>query len=223
MEHYAAKRGEVHHRRYARIEMSKQPPNISLYCDVMEEIKRRTSVVWSFLNGKSSTIYKATTIESACFQVRKILELIALASLVANKAEFAAQNEKFAKVWNARLILNDLERLNPQFYPKPIREVPSVNPGIVNELQDITDGFLTKDDFLKVYEKCGAMMHSDNPYGGKTEYEYYDKSIPKWMEKTKHLLNTHSIRLINDDNFYLIHMKEAGDDKVHGYTFGPVK
>ena len=203
--------------------MTKQAPNINLYCDVMEEIKRRTSVVWSFLNGKSSTIYKATTIESACLQVRKILELIALASLVANKTEFAAQNEKFAKVWNARLILNDIERLNSQFYPKPIREVPSAKPGILNDLQDITDGFLTKEDFLKVYEKCGAMMHSDNPYGGKTDYQYYDKSLPKWMEKIRVLLNSHIIRLINGENFYLIHMKEDRDDKVHGYTFGPVK
>jgi hypothetical protein len=203
--------------------MTKPPPNINLYCDVMEEIKRRTAVVWSFLNCKSSTIYKATTIESACLQVRKILELIALASLVANKTEFAAQNEKFAKVWNARLILNDLERLNPHFYPKPIREVPVAKPGITNDLQEITDGFLTKDDFLKVYEKCGRMMHSDNPYGGKTDYRYYDKSIPKWMEKIRVLLNSHTIRLINDENMYLIHMKEDRDDKVHGYTFQPVK
>jgi len=203
--------------------MTKPTPNINLYCDVMEEIKRRTAVVWSFLNGKSSTIYKATTIESACLQVRKILELIALASLVANKTEFAAQNEKFAKVWNARLILNDLERLNPDFYPKPFREVRSAEVGVINDLQDITDGFLTKEEFLKVYEKCGGMMHSDNPYGGKTDCGYYDKSIPKWMEKIRVLLNSHTIRLLNDENMYVIHMKEDRDDKVHGYTFAPVK
>jgi|SRR5271157_1662469 len=203
--------------------MTKQAPNINLYCNVMEEIKKRTSVVWSFLNGKSFTIYKATTIESACLQIRKILELIALASLVANKNEFATQNEKFAKVWNARLILNDLERLNPQFYPKPILELPSTKPGVVNEFKDIIDGFLTKEDFLKVYEKCGAMMHSDNPYGGKTDYHYYDKSVPEWMEKIRILLNTHTIRLINDENLYLIHMKEDRDNNVHGYTFGLIK
>ena len=203
--------------------MTKQVPNINLYCAVMEDIKRRTSVVWSFLNGKSFTIYKATTVESVCLQVRKILELISLSSLVANKTEFAAQNEKFAKVWNARLILKDLERLNPHFYPKPILEVPSTQPGIINNLQDLTEGFLTKDDFLNVYEKCGAIMHSDNPYGGKTDYRYYDTSIPKWMEKIRVLLNCHTIRLMNDENFYLIHMKEDRDDKVHGYTFGPVK
>lgn len=203
--------------------MTRQPPNINLYCDVMEEIKRRTAVVWSFLNGKSSTRYKCTTIESTCLQVRKVLELIALASLVANKTEFAAQNEKFTKVWNARLILNDLEKLNPYFYPKPIRELPRAKPEVTSDLQDITDGFLTKDEFLNVYEKCGKMMHADNPYGGKTDYLYYDKSIPKWIDEIKVLLSVHTIRLINDENIYLIHMKENRDDNVHGYTFKPVK
>ena len=143
-------------------------------------------------------------------------------SLVANKNEFAAQNEKFAKVWNARLILNDLERLNPQFYPEPIIEVPGLKPGMTDH-QKITDGYLTKEEFLKVYEKCGSIMHSDNPYGGRTDYRYYDKSIPKWMEKIRILLNLHTVRLINDDNMYVIHMKEARDDRVHGYTFALVK
>jgi hypothetical protein len=77
-------------------------PNINLYCDVMQEIKRRTHVVWSFLKGQSTTSFKATTIESSCLQVRKILELIALGSIVANKKEYAKQNDKFEKHWNAR-------------------------------------------------------------------------------------------------------------------------
>jgi len=203
--------------------MTREPPNVDLYCNVMEDIKRRTAVVWSFLNGKSSTIYKATTIESVCLQVRKILELIALGSLVANKSEFAEQNENFGGLWNARLILKDLGRLNPYFYPKPIREVPGARPGVKSDLQDIKEGFLTKDEFIKVYEKCGRMMHSDNPYGGKADYRYYDKSIPKWMEEIRVLLNSHTIRLMNDDNMYLIHMKEERDDRVHGYTFAPAK
>jgi hypothetical protein len=69
--------------------------DIQLYCGVMDEIKRRTASVRSFIQGESITIYRATTIESMCLQIRKILELIALGSLVANKNEFSKQNEKF--------------------------------------------------------------------------------------------------------------------------------
>ena len=73
-------------------------PNINLYCDVMEEIKRRTTVVQSFLAGQSKTIYRVTTIESMCLQMRKVLELIALGSLVVNKFIFAEQNTKFERL-----------------------------------------------------------------------------------------------------------------------------
>jgi hypothetical protein len=106
----------------------------------------------------------------------------------------------FEKLWNARLILNDIERLNPNFYPKPIREVSGSKPGAKSDLKDITEGYLTKDKFLKVYEKCGKIMHADNPYGAQTDYGYYERSIPLWMEEIRVLLNSHTIRLINDEN-----------------------
>jgi hypothetical protein len=94
---------------------------------------------------------------------------------------------------------------------------------VINNLQNITDGFLTKDKFVNVYEKCGRMMHAENPFGGKIDYQFYEKSIPVWMEEVRILLNSHKIQLINDKNMYIIHMKEDNDDKVHGYTFAPVE
>jgi hypothetical protein len=200
-----------------------QGPNIDLYCNVMEEIKRRVAVVHSFTIGESKTIYRATTIESLCLQIRKILELIALGSLVANKFMFVEQNEKFEHLWNARLILKDIERINPKFYPKPIKEAPSKDPSIVNELIDLTTGYLTQEKFIKVYEKCGKILHADNPFGSKTVFDYYDKQIPIWLNEIMSLLNNHKITLLNDENMYVIHMKEDRDDRVHGYTFAPVK
>lgn len=117
------------------------------YCDVMEEIKRRTTVLQAFLRGQWHTFYKATTIESACLQIRKVLELIALGSLVLNRKEFERINAEFAKCWNARLILQNIERLNPDFYPNPIQDVNG-------QLVDIKSGFLTRKKFPKVYKKC---------------------------------------------------------------------
>jgi hypothetical protein len=189
----------------------------------MEEVKRRIAVVQSFLAGQSKTIYQATTIESMCLQIRKILELIALGSLIANKSVFVEQNAKFEKFWNAKLILQDIERINAKFYPRPIKEVPSITPGVVNDLVELKSGYLTQEKFLKVYEKCGKIMHADNPFGSKTIFEYYEKEVLTWLKEIMSLLNTHTIRLFNDKNMYLIHMKEDRDDRVHGYTFAPVK
>ena len=125
------------------------------YTDVMNEIKRRTSVIYSFLNGERNAMYNVVNAELMCLQIRKILELIALASLVANQRIFLKKIQTLQKMWNAKYILNDIEKLNPDFYPKPIDEQPSKDDGIKKELIDIKEGYLTKKDFIEIYDKCG--------------------------------------------------------------------
>jgi hypothetical protein len=196
-----------------------QQQDILKYCDLMEEIKRRTVVITAL--GRTAVMYKATTIESVYLQFRKILELIALGSLVANKGEFSKVYNDFAKYWNARHLLRDLERLNPNFYPRPIVELPSKRPRAKMDLQDKKDGFLTKDEFLKLYQKCGAIMHAGNPYGSQVDYGYYERNIQVWLDKIIGLLNSHTIRLIKDPNLYVVHMNEDRDDRVHHYVFEP--
>ena len=197
--------------------------DIEKYCNLMEEIKRRMSVIDAFLAGISNAFYKATTIESICLQTRKILELIAMGSLVANKKVFSQTYKNFSKYWNAEYLLKDMERVNPQFYPKPIIEIPSSDPNIKMEWKERNSSeYLTKKEFIKIYKKCGAIMHSGNPYGSQVDYRYYEKNIPVWRAKIINLLNTHTIQLVNDRNIYLIHMKEERDNKVHYYIFAPV-
>lgn len=196
-------------------------PDINLYCDVMEEIKRRTSVIDFFLSGKGHALYEPTTVESISLQIRKILELIAMASLVANKKEYEKVYSHFANAWNAEYLLKDLNRINRDFYPKPVIEQPSDDPRIKCRLADREDDYLTKAEFIKVYKKCGAIMHASNPVGRRINYEYYKQAIPNWRQRIKNLLNTHQIRLVNQKGFYLIHMKEDQDNKVHFYEFAP--
>jgi hypothetical protein len=70
-------------------------PDIGKYCNQMEEIKLRTNVVNSFHYGQGSAMYPASTIECICLQIRRIFELIAFASLIANRE---AYTRVFAKV-----------------------------------------------------------------------------------------------------------------------------
>src|SRR5580704_12805346 len=138
-------------------------PDIQKYCDLMEEIKRRTSVIDFFLTGGGHALYQPTTIESVALQLRKILELIAFGSLVANKESYSASYEKFASNSNARLMLRDLVRINPDFYPKPVVEAPSSDPRAIHQRKDRQADYLTKDEFERAYDKCGAIMHAENP------------------------------------------------------------
>lgn len=164
-------------------------PDIVMYCNVMEEIKRRISVIDFFHNGAGHALYEPTTLESIALQVRKILELIAMASLVANKKEYEKVYSNFASAWNAEYLLKDLGRVNADFYPKPVVESPSDDPKVKNHLVDRGDDYLTKKEFIKVYKKCGAIMHASNPLGRKIGYEYYKKSIPVWRQTIINLLN----------------------------------
>ncbi len=203
--------------------MSKQKEPIHLYAEQMREIKRRTDVIDYFLKEKGHALYKQTTIESICLQFRKILELIAFSSLIANKPQYSAIHKNFETHWNAELLLKDLSRVNPDFYPKPLKETPSAIEGVKNDLIDITDGYLTQKDFIHIYKKCGGMLHALNPYGSKTGPHYFEKSFPVWLKKLISLLNCHRVHLIGQTNFWLFHMKESGDDDVHFYEFGLVE
>jgi hypothetical protein len=192
---------------------------IHLYSLQMREIKRRIEVLDFFLFSRGNALYKPTTIESMCLQVRQTLELIAFASLCANKSAYAAVHKDFATHWNAELLLRDLARVNPDFYPVPKIEIPSTDPRAVNQLEDLKEGYLTKEEFVRVYKKCGAMMHARNPFGSKTGHDYFEKALPIWREKIIKLLNNHSVKIIWNPGFWLIHMYEVGDNEVHYYEF----
>ena len=62
-------------------------------------------------------------------------------SLVANKELYAEQNEKFAKHYHAERIMRDLNRINPDFYPVPIKLIKHENK--VGEWVKIESGYLT--------------------------------------------------------------------------------
>lgn len=196
---------------------------IRLYALQMREIKRRMEVIDNFLLAGGHAIYRPTTTEFACLQVRHILELIAFASLCANKKVYSQVHSDFAKQWNAELLLRDLARVNPDFYPIPKIERPSDDPKVKTHLHDMSDGFLTQEEFFFVYKKCGAMMHAKNPFGSKTGHHYFEKILPLWREKIIRLLSNHSVKVLGHPGFWQIHTYEAGDDEVHFYEFVPAE
>ena len=194
-------------------------PDIKAYRAVVEEIKLRMEVVYALHAKRISVMYRATHVESMVLQVRMITELVALASLAANKSIFEENKKKFAKHWHPKEILKDVESLNPNFYPRPIVEVPLRNSRAKNELVDMETGFMTRDELIEVHGKCGNLLHAQNPFGKDIDYGYYEKNVPRWMEQIRKLLNCHQIKLLNGNRFYLVHMKEERDDYVHMYTF----
>ncbi len=196
--------------------------SIDKYAHCMREIKHRIEVIDHFVIKGNSLLYRQASIETACLQLRKTLELIAFASLSANKDAYSMAHSDFAKHYHAERLLRDLERINQNFYPFPFIEVPCDLPEIRIEHKPRQDDFLTREEFVKAYEKCGGMLHARNPFGGGTPYEYFEQAIPKWRNEIVNLLNCHSVHPHNDPSIWVIHMKENGDDEVHYYEFEQV-
>ena len=202
--------------------MSRVP--LEIYLDNMNEIKQRFVIIANIWNRdlvKPKSIFE---IESIALQIRKILELIALGNLVLNKDKYCAIHKKFSAQWNAKYILQDIERINPSFYPKPVDEIPKQekNGGVVRDLQDKKSGFLTKDEFIELYDMLGGILHAKNPFAGKDNVREFEKNIIEVLNKIQCLLQVHVIK-IYEDELYIIHMYEKGVKSAKGYVFEQVK
>ena len=201
--------------------MSTPAPDIVAYASLMKEIKLRVEVLTFFLTGKGHALYQPSTVETCYLQIRKILELIAFGSLAANKHLYSRAYANFASHWHAGRLLRDLKKVNPNFYPKPVLELPSSDPRAKSQLNDRVGDFLTKAEFEQLYDGCGAIMHARNPYGQPLDYVAYGSKLPYWQQRIMNLLNSHQVQLVGHPGFYLIHMKEDQDDEVHYYEFTP--
>ena len=200
--------------------MQAQVDIMNRYKGCMEEIKRRTRVIEGFVQRELHTPYLITTVESVCLQIRKILELIALASLVANKAEYEKQREKFRTDWHASRILKTLDKVNPNFYPCPTRQVIDPETNQVVEVKSIPTGYLTRAEFEVLYDKCGGILHAHNPFAENQQeiQEFWDSTL-EWMNKIMVLLNHHQVQLVDERYQLRVLMKEKKDGDVRVWLF----
>lgn len=190
----------------------------TLYLRNMQRIKWRLNAIADIREGRRTTTYNQTNIEFCVLQMRKILELIAFSSLVSDTDVYKEQLNNIERMWNAKHILADIERIHPNFYPKPI-VIDENDKGIWHDRQE---PYLTRDEFIKVYDKCGKFLHEDSPY--KTDKEIqneYDQlwiDIGKWGQLIINLLFTHTIHLYNQKDLFYISMNKK-DQPPHGSIF----
>jgi len=183
------------------------------YQKCLFEIKKRTEVINDFLTRKKTIGYLISEVEFICLQFRKIIELIALSSLVANKEEYSKQHEKFETHWNARLIFQDLERINSKFYPEPSKQIEKLDNSGKRyfNFEPIKSGYLTKDKAIQIYEKCGGILHADNPFRGEKNIKDMYNLFPKWLSEIITLLNHHCI-VLHGKNQMIVGLMQAKDD-----------
>jgi len=190
-----------------------------MYAECMAEIKIRLEVICDFFELKCHSKHIPQTVESIALQVRKILELIAFATLIVNLPKYANHRKKCGKNytddWNAKQILKILRKVNARFYPIPRKQVIDSDSGQVTEMKDLRAQYLTPDDFVEVFDSCGSqMLHITNPFSPTEGCVAFLESVIDWLPKITNLLSLHTVQLPADQQQLLVNLGNDFDDCV---------
>ena len=192
----------------------------TMYCNSMEDVKRRLTIVLSVVERVVSLGHQDFDAELVCVQLRKVLELIALASLSANKDKYSEVYKNFESHWHAERIIEALNKIHPEFYPKPVESASKDEIGN-KQLTQLMEGFLSKDEFIMLYKKCSEVLHSRNPFRSDSLVIDFGYSIRDWVSRIQKLLKLHYISPAGSDDIWLVQMQHPEDGKVHLFMAEP--
>ena len=200
-----------------------EPPATSIeamgrYCDCMEEVKLRLSIVDVILEQDSVLSTELLDGELACFQLRRVLEQIAFSSLCVHRDIYQDARKDLETAWRAKGILTQLQLIHPEFYPRPaIMKKVSGNP--VLQLVSLDDGFLTISDFEFLYDRCSDLIHSWNPFSTRERMIDFERPLKDWVNRIKMLLNFHYVHLHGVPDLWVVQM--VGEDAKVQAMFAP--
>jgi len=186
------------------------PTEIDIYSEYMTGVRMRIDHITSTL--RIADMPQFAKAEMAFLQLRKALELIAFASLAANKSAYAAVYPTFAEDWKAKRILEKIEKINSDFYPMALNEPQEIAPG-KKHFSRPADGFMTKDEFVVLYQAASEVLHTRNPFTAKDPTIQIKYTVEEWVSRIQRLLTWHQVRLISGD-LWVVRIPEKGEVQV---------
>lgn len=177
------------------------------YADCMREIKQRLIIIKQRLALGSSIANKIYDTEVICLQFRSILELIVLSNLAAHQKHWTHGQEKLQKQWRTNRIIKFLGKANTNFYPTPVNvKYKKLNATELDlDLTIVEKGYLTKDEFNDVLDKCSDYLHPKNPFAPERDYQVWTL-FEEWFHKIVRLLETHVIDMFETKQGLFIHI-----------------
>ncbi len=195
-----------------------------LYAKQMLEILKRITILKYVIEGKQKFDRDQQKIEFSYLQLRKILELIAFSSLISNKEKYSKAHNNFFKHYKAKGIFDDVEKINPDFYPKPAKigfceaSKHTIITKDANMDGELTP--LTKKEFKKLYDISSKVIHIHNPYYRCKDTIDLIYDIDTWLRKICSLLDHHMITLAGSNDCWVVIMN-AGNNKPAVYSISP--
>lgn len=188
----------------------KQLEALSLYANMMEEIKIRLWSIEMALNG--GTPFPGILVREYCYlQLRMICELIALACLTAHGDIGLAEIKQLRKEYSPDRIFKQLEALKPHFYPEPARQ--ELRDGRYNVIALKID-HLTKSELLKLYGECGNTLHRGSLRNFLLPNAPVQKHFPEiaaWGQKINALLSLHVIGIVDGQSVMICMLRNKND------------
>ena len=143
--------------------MSKLPSH--QYGEVMSRIADRISLIRRIMEGGKGSF---SSNEGIAFQLRKVIEGMAFACVVASENGTKSKIRSARGHWNARNILNDLAKRGLLTLPNPSRlrnaRQEESNDGIKTVIEGIPEKCLTKLEVVEIYDRTHAWLHETNPF-----------------------------------------------------------
>lgn len=183
----------------------------------MEEIKACIAAIdYILTSAHAGRLAPQAAIESAYLQLRMICELIALGCLAVHNDIEATKSGKLRKEWSASKLMDRLEKLHPDFYPRPSKQIID-SEGKPSQIEPITSGYLTKDELKTLNGECGNFLHRGtlkSILSGSAKRASKFNTILNWKTKIMTLLNHHQISVIHSDYEYWVGMSEKTTGRV---------
>ena len=100
------------------------------YASGMAEIRQRLGFARTAVSRIRETQNQdLVNTETIFLQMRKVCELVAFGSLIANKELYSQHYETFASDWRLGRLVDKLRKVNPDFFPVPMSTPYEVAPG----------------------------------------------------------------------------------------------
>lgn len=192
--------------------------DIQSYCDCMARLRHRINIVQKIMSGGIQIGHADQIAELIFVQFRKMLEEIAFASLSANKEKYAEAHANFSKHWRAQDMLAVMDAVNPNFYRVPLPAPVEAGLGRKHFGEPLTDGFVTRDDFVFLYKCSSEALHTHNPYREGDPTINIKYTVQQWVARFQRLLSWHGATLLNGDR-WIVNIPCEGS--VHVYPATP--
>jgi hypothetical protein len=183
--------------------------NTVIYCDCMAEVRQRMEAIRDILPEITSDHGDDVFMSELVFlQLRKVLELIAFASLTANSELYVQVRKDFENEWNIKKVIERLERINDRFYPVPIQKPVTLGNGM-KEVRSIDTGYMTKRQLVFLYNACSNVIHIRNPFQKRNPITHFGYHITTWLERIETLTALHLVNLA-DDGLWIVEVPDEG-------------